>query len=56
VLSEQGATMLREGLNNASGVHVGGQDTKGYDDHLLIRGLNAQIYSDDWCARVRAAV
>jgi iron complex outermembrane recepter protein len=48
VLSQQGATMLREGLNNASGVNVGGQDTKGYYDHFLIRGLNAQIYSDGY--------
>jgi iron complex outermembrane recepter protein len=46
LLSEQGATMLREGVSNASGVNVGGQDTKGYYDHFLIRGLNAQIYSD----------
>jgi iron complex outermembrane recepter protein len=46
LLSEQGATMLREGVANASGVNVGGQDTKGYYDHFLIRGLNAQIYSD----------
>jgi iron complex outermembrane receptor protein len=46
LLSEQGATMLREGVSNASGVNVGGQDSKGYYDHFLIRGLNAQIYSD----------
>lgn len=46
LLTEQGATMLREGVTNASGVNVGGQDTKGYYDHFLIRGLNAQIYND----------
>jgi iron complex outermembrane recepter protein len=46
LLSEQGATMLRQSLANASGVNVGGQDTKGYYDHFLIRGLNAQIYTD----------
>ena len=46
LLSEQGATMLRDALYNASGVNAGGQDSKGYFDHFLIRGLNAQIYSD----------
>nr|WP_023842694.1 TonB-dependent siderophore receptor [Burkholderia sp. M701]BAO19152.1 putative TonB-dependent receptor [Burkholderia sp. M701] len=46
LLTEQGATMLRQGVANASGVNVGGQDTKGYYDHFLIRGLNAQIYND----------
>jgi iron complex outermembrane receptor protein len=46
VLSEQGATMLRQAVSNASGVNVGGQDTKGFYDHFLIRGLNAQIFSD----------
>jgi iron complex outermembrane receptor protein len=46
LLSEQGATMLRESVSNASGINVGGQDSKGYYDHFLIRGLNAQIYSD----------
>jgi iron complex outermembrane receptor protein len=46
VLTEQGATMLRQSLDNASGVNVGGQDTKGFYDHFLIRGLNAQIYED----------
>ncbi|WP_413192580.1 TonB-dependent siderophore receptor [Pararobbsia alpina] len=46
LLQEQGATMLRQGLSNASGVNVGGQDTKGYYDHFLIRGLNAQIFND----------
>jgi iron complex outermembrane receptor protein len=46
LLTEQGATMLRQGVSNASGVNVGGQDTKGYYDHFLIRGLNAQIYND----------
>ncbi|MFM0122294.1 TonB-dependent siderophore receptor [Paraburkholderia sp. RL18-101-BIB-B] len=46
LMTEQGATMLRQGVSNASGVNVGGQDTKGYYDHFLIRGLNAQIYND----------
>jgi iron complex outermembrane recepter protein len=46
ILSEQGATMLRQGVSNVSGVNYGGQDSKGFYDHFLIRGLNAQIYSD----------
>lgn len=46
VLTEQGATMLRQGVTNASGVNYGGQDSKGFYDHFLIRGLNATIYSD----------
>src|SRR6201991_3256924 len=46
LLSEQGATMLRDAVYNASGVNAGGQDSKGYFDHFLIRGLNAQIYND----------
>jgi iron complex outermembrane recepter protein len=46
ILSQQGTTMLRQGISNASGVNVGGQDTKGFYDHFLIRGLNAQMYSD----------
>jgi iron complex outermembrane receptor protein len=46
LLSEQGATMLRDAVYNASGINAGGQDSKGYFDHFLIRGLNAQIYSD----------
>jgi iron complex outermembrane recepter protein len=46
LLSEQGANMLRDVVTNASGVNFGGQDSKGYYDHFLIRGLNAQIYSD----------
>ncbi len=45
-LAEQGVTMLRDSVYNASGVNFGGQDSKGYFDHFLIRGLNAQIYSD----------
>ena len=43
---EQGSTMLRQTITNASGVNEGGQDSLGYFDHFLIRGLNAQIYSD----------
>ncbi|THD64793.1 TonB-dependent siderophore receptor [Phenylobacterium sp.] len=46
VLIEQGAVMLRDSLANASGVNVGGQDTKGFYDHFLIRGLNAQVFED----------
>ncbi len=46
VLNEQGATMLSQGVSNASGVNYGGQDSKGSFDQFLIRGLNAQIYSD----------
>jgi iron complex outermembrane recepter protein len=48
LLSEQGATMLRQAVSNASGVNVGGQDSKGYYDHFLIRGLNAQVFEDDF--------
>jgi iron complex outermembrane receptor protein len=46
VLTEQGVTALRDSIYNASGVNFGGQDSLGYFDHFLIRGLNAQIYSD----------
>jgi len=46
LMTEQGATMLRDVVANASGINAGGQDSKGYFDHFLIRGLNAQIYSD----------
>ncbi len=46
VLTEQGATMLRDAVTNASGVNTGGQDSLGYFDHFLIRGLNAQVYTD----------
>ena len=46
LLSQQGATMLRQSLKNASGVNFGGQISKGFYDHFLIRGLNAQIYED----------
>ncbi|HEY1543635.1 MAG TPA: TonB-dependent receptor [Xanthobacteraceae bacterium] len=41
-----GVTGLRDSIYNASGVNFGGQDSLGYFDHFLIRGLNAQIYSD----------
>jgi iron complex outermembrane receptor protein len=47
-LTEQGATMLRDSLFNASGVNVGGQDSKGFYDHFLIRGLNEQIFEDNF--------
>jgi iron complex outermembrane recepter protein len=46
VASEQGSTMLRQTITNASGITEGGQDSLGYFDHFLIRGLNAQVYSD----------
>jgi len=46
VATEQGSSMLRQAINNASGITEGGQDALGYFDHFLIRGLNAQIYSD----------
>lgn len=46
LLSEQGANMLRDAVYDASGINYGGQDSKGYYDHFLIRGLNAQVYSD----------
>jgi iron complex outermembrane recepter protein len=46
ILIEQGATMLRQSVTNASGVNYGGQDSKGFYDHFLIRGFNATIYSD----------
>lgn len=46
LLSEQGATMLRQGVENASGVNVGGPDSKGFFDHFMIRGLQAQVYND----------
>lgn len=46
VLNEQGTTTLRDAITNASGVNQGGQDSLGYFDHFLIRGLNAQVYSD----------
>lgn len=46
ILNQQGDTMLRQAITNASGVNQGGQDSLGYFDHFLIRGLNAQIYED----------
>jgi iron complex outermembrane recepter protein len=46
VATEQGSTMLRDAIINASGINQGGQDALGYFDKFLIRGLNAQIYSD----------
>jgi iron complex outermembrane recepter protein len=35
--------MLNDAITNASGIVQGGQDSKGYYDHFLIRGLNAQV-------------
>jgi iron complex outermembrane recepter protein len=46
VVTEQGGTLLRDAIWNASGVNSGGQDSLGYFDHFLIRGLNAQVYTD----------
>jgi iron complex outermembrane recepter protein len=46
LLYEQGDNMLRQSLDNASGVNFGGQDSKGFYDHFMIRGLNAQMYED----------
>jgi len=46
ILNQQAVTVLRDALYNASGVNFGGQDSLGYFDHFLIRGLNAQVYSD----------
>jgi iron complex outermembrane recepter protein len=46
VLTEQGTNTLRDAVYNASGVNTGGQDSLGYFDHFLIRGLNAQVYTD----------
>ena len=45
-VTEQGGTLLRDSINNASGITFGGQDSLGYFDHFLIRGLNAQVYTD----------
>ena len=46
VLTEQGAIALRDAVGNASGINSGGQDSLGYFDHFLIRGLNAQVFTD----------
>lgn len=46
VLDQQGVTTLKDSINNASGITFGGQDSLGYFDHFLIRGLNAQIFND----------
>jgi len=46
VINQQGITSLRDTVTNASGINFGGQDSLGYFDHFLIRGLNAQVYSD----------
>jgi iron complex outermembrane receptor protein len=46
LLNEQGAMTLRQSVSNASGVNVGGPDSKGYYDHFEIRGLQAQVYND----------
>ena len=46
VVNQQGGTMLNDAITNASGIVQGGQDSKGFYDHFLIRGLNAQVYQD----------
>ncbi|MEM5451186.1 TonB-dependent receptor [Burkholderia sp. JPY164] len=46
LLKEQGATKLQQSLSNATGVNSGGPDAKGFFDHFMIRGLQAQIYTD----------
>jgi iron complex outermembrane receptor protein len=46
VTNQQGVTTLRDSVYNASGINFGGQDSLGYFDHFLIRGLNAQVFSD----------
>ena len=46
VLTEQAVTTLKDSVYNASGINFGGQDSLGYFDHFLIRGLNAQVYTD----------
>jgi iron complex outermembrane receptor protein len=46
IVTEQGGTLLRDAVTNASGINTGGQDSLGYFDHFLIRGLNAQVYTD----------
>jgi iron complex outermembrane recepter protein len=48
LLTQQGAYTLSQAMTNASGVNVGGQDSLGYFDHFLIRGLNAQVYQDNF--------
>src|ERR1700761_2429418 len=46
VVTEQGGTLLRDAIWNASGINSGGQDSLGYFDHFLIRGFNAQVFTD----------
>jgi iron complex outermembrane recepter protein len=48
ILDEQGATSLQEAIRNGnfSGVNYGGTDSKGFTDHFMIRGLQAQTYDD----------
>jgi iron complex outermembrane recepter protein len=46
LLTQQGDYTLSQAVTNASGINVGGQDSLGYFDHFLIRGLNAQVYQD----------
>jgi iron complex outermembrane receptor protein len=46
ILTQQATNTLQGAITNASGVNTGGQDSLGYFDHFMIRGLNAQVYSD----------
>jgi len=48
ILDEQGVTSLQDAIRkgNVSGVNYGGTDSKGFTDHFMIRGLQAQTYDD----------
>ncbi|MGF6378690.1 iron complex outermembrane receptor protein [Paraburkholderia atlantica] len=48
ILDEQGAMSLQDAIRkgNVSGVNYGGTDSKGFTDHFMIRGLQAQTYDD----------
>ena len=48
LLDEQGVTSLQQAIRegNVSGVNYGGTDSKGFTDHFMIRGLQAQTYDD----------
>jgi iron complex outermembrane receptor protein len=45
VVNQQGGTMVQDAMTNASGIVESGADGH-YYDHFLIRGLNAQFYTD----------
>ncbi len=48
LVREQGGTNLDAAIRNVSGVSQGGGDGFGFAERFLIRGLNPQIYSDDF--------